>query len=228
MHGPRPFTATGLGDRIHCCTVAWCYGLGMPVTLHLNAAHLTGGQHDNKPESWTEIVGLFPADAIRLRLHLRRYAGERAWAVDHGTVTWRYGDHPDATYPPDAVDVAPLLRDIPRLQAEPQDVALPPRFFTVQWDANGPARTVAPPMREALEQRYRAQGLEPVELGWGWTLKRAAYALSRAEFHLGADSAFMHLAQLYLPPERVWVYTRELTHHTRRLRARGGEVTLCS
>lgn len=235
MHSPRPFTATGLGDRIHCCTVAWCYGKGVPVTLHLNAAHLEGGQFANKVESWIEIVDLFPPEALRLRYHLTRYTTERAWATETGAPTWRYSDHPTRRDAPDAVDATPLLRDLPRLRAAPQDIELPPRFFTVQWDANGAQRTVTAEQRQVLELRYRAQGLEPVVLGGQatdhhlrWSLPHAAYALSRAEFHLGADSAFMHLALLYLPPERVRIYTRELTHHTRRARDNGAEVTLCS
>lgn len=228
MHGPRPFTATGLGDRIHQCTVAWCFA---PAVLHLNADHLRGGQFNNKPESWFEIVGLFPPGAVRLELHTRSFTSERAWMNEAGAAVWRYGDYPSPSDPPEAVDVEPALRSIPRLRAEAQDVELPDRFFTVQWDANGSRRTVPPEMRRALEARH--PGLEPVVIGGEaqeplrWSLKHIAYALSRAEFHLGADSAFMHLALLYLPPERLRVYTRELTHHTRRARANGAEVTLC-
>ena len=216
MDGTRPFTAAGLGDRIHHCTVAWCYG--PPVTLHLAEQHVTGGQFANKAESWREVIALFPPGAITVVVDGAR-----------GRV-FRYGDAPMLTDTPEALDATPLLRCIPRLAAVPQDVALPKRFVTVQWDANGRSRTAPPERRAAILADY---GCEAVVVGGEaddplrWSLPHIAYAMSRAEAHVGADSAFMHLAQLYLPPQRIHIWTQGWTHHTRRLKANGGRVTMC-
>jgi hypothetical protein len=218
MDGLRPFTAAGLGDRIHHCTVAWC--LGPPVTLHLAEQHLRGGQFGNKPESWREIVELFPAGAITL-------GTDRSLGP-----LFRYGDYPMPTDGPEMVDAEPLLRRIPLLTPEPQAIDLPDRFVTVQWDANGPSRTAPGEQRRVIAEQLRSEGLATVTVGgeaddlMRWSLKHVAWAMSRAAGHVGADSAFMHLAMLYMPAERIQIHTRKLTHHTRRLRANGGQVTV--
>lgn len=220
IDGSRPFTTSGLGDRIHHCTVAWC--LGPPVTLHLAPQHMQGGQFGNKPESWREIAALFPPGSITIQVD----AKPGPWP------TFRYGDHPAPTDTPEALDATPLLRSIPLLEAEPQDIDLPGRFCTVQWDANGPSRTIPPEQRRAITERLRSDGLEVVTVGGDakgplrWSLRAIAWAVSRSEGHVGADSAFMHLALLYKPYPSVQVHTQRLTHHTRRLRANGAQVTL--
>jgi ADP-heptose:LPS heptosyltransferase len=102
-------------------------------------------------------------------------------------------------------------------------MALPERFVTVQWDAGGPKRTLPLREREAIMARYPAcvvVGGE-AEGDLRWSLKHIAYAMSRAEAHVGVDSAFLHLAQLYLPPERIHLYGPSLSLHAKRARVRG-------
>lgn len=220
MDGRRPFTASGLGDRIHHCTVAWC--LGPPVTLHLAPQHMQGGQFGNKPESWQEIVGLFPPGAITIEVD----AKPGPWPV------FRYGDQPAPTDTPAAIDAEPLLRRVPPLEAEPQEMDLPVRFVTAQWDANGPSRTIPVEGRGAIVAELRRQGIDILTVGGEaegplrWSLRHIAWAMTRSEGHVGADSAFMHLALLYKPYPSVQVHTRRLTHHTQRVRANGAQVVL--
>ncbi len=197
-HGDRPFTAAGLGDRIHSVTLAWAYGQGEPVTLHLSRQHLTGGQFGNKPESWAEIVALFPAGMIELSL-------------EPCDVTYRYGDHP-GPHEPAGFDIAPYLKRIPLLADGPRE-----DYVTAQWDAGGPGRRVRrPDIPNAVIVGGEASG------DMRWSLRAIGAVMARADAHVGVDSAFFHLAQLYLPMERIHLYHRDrVSHHVRRARDNG-------
>ena len=194
----RPYTATGLGDRIHGVTLAWAYGQGEPVTLHLAPEHLTGGQFGNKPESWAEIVALFPAGAITLSL-------------EPGGEIYRYGDYPGPREPR-GLDIVPYLRDFPLLADGPRG-----DYVTAQWDANGPGRRVP---RPRIENAVIVGGEAEGDLRW--SLAAIGQLMARARGHVGVDSAFMHLAQLYMPRERITIYHREaMSHHVKRARDNG-------
>jgi hypothetical protein len=197
-HSDKPFTAAGLGDRIHSITLAWAYGQGEPVTLHLSPQHLAGGQFGNKPESWAEIVALFPAGMIALSL-------------DPCEVTYRYGDHPGPQEPA-GFDIAPYLKRIPLLADGPRD-----HYFTAQWDAGGPGRRVRrPDIPNTVIVGGKATG------DMRWSLKAIGEVMARAEGHVGVDSAFFHLAQLYMSPERITLYHgAKVSHHVRRARDNG-------
>lgn len=198
--GKRPYTATGLGDRIHFATLAW---IEAPAVLHLTRAQVTGGQFGNKPESWAEIVSLFPEGAISVQAHDYEPKSNRDWL--------------------DYLQIADLPTygrwEFPLLKAKPFILDLPERFYTAQWDANGPSRCVTQPP---------AQDLPTVIVGGQaegalrWSLEVIAYAMSKAEGHVGVDSAFFHLAQLYMPMERIRIYHREkVSHHVERAKAHG-------
>ena len=232
----RPFTCTGLGDRIHTVTVGWCYG--PPVTLHLTKDKWQGGQFGNKPQSWAEIIGLFPANTIRLQVHNVHGLSEREWvqylqAQGHDARPYWYSDHPAKQEQAERIDIAPYLTDIPRLHAQQQDIELPRAYVTAQWDANGAARRVANPGR--IEQGYGRAGYTILRVGGEaedsrlrWSLPHIAYAMSRAAYHVGVDSAFMHLAQLYMEAERIHLYNTQAnpSHHVRRLLDRGGRLNV--
>lgn len=237
-HPTRTFTTPGLGDRIHQCICGWV--CGPPVTLHLTADKWSGGQFRNKPESWAEIVALFPKRSLTLQVHPVSGLREPDWWAylrKHGIEAepfW-YGDHPGQHEPPVALDIAPLLKRIPPLTAAPQRVALPARFFTVQWDSNDPKRSLTKEQRARVLDRYCEDGYEPVTVGGEaadplrWSLKHIAFAMSRAAFHVGVDSAFMHLAQLFMPWERIHVYNQPggfFSHHALRARDNGAPINL--
>jgi hypothetical protein len=200
LYSPRPFTATGLGDRIHWATIAWTLA---PATLHLTRAQVTGGQFGNKPESWAEIVSLFPAGSVAVQTHDFQPTSETEWLAHCGAERFDYAD----------------MRRIPLLTAEAHNASLPERFYTAQWDANGPSRAVRkPPTFDLPTVVVGGQAKDPLR----WSLKAIAYAMSRAEGHVGVDSAFFHLAQLYLPPERIRIYHRDSpSHHVLRARDNG-------
>ncbi len=219
----RSYTCTGLGDRIHTVTIGWAYSQSHgPVTLHLTADKMTGGQFGNKPESWKEIVGLLPAGQVRLRSHAVSPATETEWLAYLGdeVETYHYGDYPGKHEAKVGFDVSQYLKHIPRLAAKPQEIELPRWFVTVQWDAGGSSRRIDKANRVADE--YRRRGYEVVMVGGEatgdlrWSLPHIAYAMSKAAHHVGVDSAFLHMAQLYMPCDSIHLYGNPLSHHAKR------------
>jgi hypothetical protein len=237
-----PFTAPGLGDRIHSAIIGWVYGqcTGSSVTLHLTHDKAYGGRFGNKSDSWKEIVSLFPVGSLRLQHHGVLPATERDWlAYLRGAgieaEMYSYGDY-SGKYPTPGFDVTPSLKSIPLLTAEEQSVKLPAKFFTVQWDASAKSRSIPTDQRAAVMERYRRTGYKHVVVGGEsddpqlrWSLKCIAYAMSKAAFHVGVDSAFFHLAQLYMPWERIHLYGMPggfRSHHALRARDNGSPINL--
>jgi hypothetical protein len=106
----------------------------------------------------------------------------------------------------------------------------------VQWDSNQRGRTITAAARTSVIARYRADGIEPVVVGGeatqknlGWSLKHIAYAMSKAAFHVGVDSAFMHMAMLYMPIKRIHLYNEPegfYSHHALRAKDNGAVINL--
>jgi len=228
------FTATGLGDRIHSVTLAWCYSRAhnTPVTIHLTKSKQIGGQFDNKKQSWQEILTLFPAGSVSIGYHDYEPTDESDWiqylknqAID-AEIFW-YKDHPGPHESPAKLDISQYLTvDIPLLTAEYVDMQLPERFVTCQWDSNDRARTLKPHLRGMVMDNYKRLGYEVVTVGGespdkdlNWSLKHIAYAMSKADMHVGVDSAFMHMAFLYKPYKKIHLYNEPngfFSHHFRR------------
>lgn len=216
----RPFTATGLGDRIHAVTIAWSYSQAhrTPVTLHVTAPMMEGGEFGNKPESWREILSLLPPGNVELRAHRVSPRTEAEWIRHCGAEPYEYTDY----LPRYGFDAVPYLKAIPLLDAEPQQVVLPPRFFTTQWDAGGPAR----------RRPRNVSGYDGVAVTVGgegvvfrWDLKLIAYAMSKAYAHVGVDSAFFHLAQLYMPIGQIHLHCGDRrSHHVLRAADNGARI----
>lgn len=232
-----PYTTPGLGDRIHSAIIGWVCG---PATLHLTDDKWHGGQFGNKSDSWKEIVGLFPQGSLRLEHHAVLPETEREWlaylkrrGVD--AEAYSYGDYPGKFDTVAGFDVTPYLKRIPSLTSAQQDMNLPARFFTVQWDSNAKSRSIPKDRQGSIIERYRRTGCKPVVVGGEasgdlrWSLKHIAYAMSKAEFHVGVDSAFFHLAQLYMPWERIHLYGMPdgyRSHHALRARDNGAQINL--
>lgn len=229
----NPFTTTGLGDRIHSLTLAWAYHnvYNVPVTIHLTKSKQIGGQFDNKKQSWQEILDLFPKDTVQIAYHDYEPKDEKDWiqylkdSKIHAEIFW-YKDHPGPHETPVKLDISQYLGKIPKLKADPVDLILPERFVTTQWDSTDSARTLRPHLREMVMDNYKRQGYEVITVGGespdknlNWSLKHIAYAMSKADFHVGVDSAFMHMAFLYMPFSKVHLYNEPngfYSHHFRR------------
>jgi hypothetical protein len=173
---------------------------------------MTGGQFNNKAQSWAEIVALFPAGSVAIEPHDFSPANQKEWKAHVGAESWWYGDYPGPRERAERIDISEYLRRVPLLKAKPT-CKLPGRFVTVQWDAGGNSRRVSQTaQRKALELHP-----EPFTVGGGGSVAEAAGAMSKAEGHVGVDSAFFHLAQLYLPPKRIHLcYRHGMSHHVKR------------
>jgi hypothetical protein len=230
VHSQRPYTCAGLGDRIHTVTLGWV--LQEPTTLHLTADKMAGGQFGNKPESWAEIVALFPKGSVSVCPHLIMPGSESEWLryLGNGVESYSYYDYPGQFEQRAALDISQYLKRIPPLTAEPQDIELPERFVTVQWDAGGKSRTIPEEPRRRVLERYGCPavvvGGEATDERLRCSMKHIAYAMSRAELHVGVDSAFMHMAQLYMRPERIHLYGHGQSHHLKRAVDNGAKLNL--
>lgn len=211
------------------------------MTLHLSADKMTGGEFNNKAESWAEIVELFPPGRVVIQFHDQLPKTESGWlnylrgqGID--AQTYHYGDFVESA---DSLDISKYMLDFPLIEAAPQQVKLPinaglKAYVTEQWDSNGAGRRLA----DALRKKVMAGYSPALTVGgkakgpFRWSLKNIAYAISRAEYHVGVDSAFMHLAMLYLPANRIRVYSqlKNYSHHVHRIIARGATLNagLCN
>lgn len=227
-----PFVAPGLGDRIHCVTLGWAFSKAhdVPVVLHLNRKKQTDGPFGNKRDSWNEVLNLFPKSHVELMFHDFEPRTEKSW-VSYleicgfpAEVFW-YQDHPGKFETPHPLEISQYLHTIPLVPAEDlgHELALPSRFVTVQWDSMQYGRTLPPEQQEAVTECYKREGYETIVVGGKAadpllknSLRHIAYAMSKAELHVGVDSAFMHMAFLYLPHERIHIYNRKQgyqSHH---------------
>jgi hypothetical protein len=235
----RAYTTPGLGDRIHSCIVGWLHG--PPVTLHLDKTKIQGGRFGNKPESWKEIVSLFPAGSLHIRVHDIEPSTERGWleylySKGLEIEPYFYGDYPGPFESQSGYDISARFKSIPLLTGKSYIASLPKRFVTVQWDANGKARSISGGDQGRILRRYAQDGLEAVVVGGEaktdelrWSLKHIASAMLKAEAHVGVDSGFFHMAQLYMPWERIHLYNLPggfHSHHALRARDNGAKINL--
>lgn len=226
------FTATGLGDRFHCVTIGWVFSQAhnVPVVLHLTKKKQSGGQFSNKLESWYEVLSLFPAGHVDLMLHDFEPPDESSWlgyleSKGFPAETHWYQDHPGRFETPQPLEISHYLRGIPQIPAEDlsEEISLPQRFVTVQWDSNEDKRTLPVDQQEEVMKRYQQEGYEAVVVGGKATdpllknsLRHIAYAMSKAKLHVGVDSAFMHMAFLYFPHANIHLYNQRKgfqSHH---------------
>ena len=163
------YGAPGLGDRIHSILLSYNYGLmeNSPVTLHLTKYQW----NRHKPESWPEIINLFPKDSVAIMPHLDCEPKDNADFVSyvrqqgydaHAQI---YADYPQRFEPKEGIDLTAYLRYFPQLDAQPQDIKLPKKFITVQFDSTSKKRMIKPKQRQAIQHDggNHANNLNPAE-----------------------------------------------------------------
>jgi hypothetical protein len=227
-----PYTCPGLGDRVHSLLIAYQYGKkhGFPVTVHI-----TLDKHDKKkPQSWKEILSLFPPGSLKVMAHpikaipdkeWRAYLRHRGWDCP----SYCYGDSPHRLDRQDAdLDISEYLRDLPRLSSPLKDEAdLPEKFLTCQWDAVGTnmSRRLGKKQVEGILQRYRQDGYGTIQVGIDQSLREIGHLMSGADLHVGMDSGMMHMAMLYMDYEQLHIYrSKFVSHHAHRVFKNGGKA----
>jgi hypothetical protein len=234
-----PFTAPGLGDRIHLLTLAWCYSVAtsLPVTLHVTKDKFEG----KKEASFYEILELFPEGKIHIQMHEVSGISDSSWLGylrerNINAEMFSYNDHLGRYESREKLDISKYIVSIPLLQKPnmEESLNLSQKYVTSQWDSTAPTRTLEKDKREKVLQNYRDLGYKIVTVGGEsesellrTSIRDIASVMSRAEYHVGVNSGFMHLAFLYLPFEKIHVYNEPKgywEHHILRARDNGCEV----
>jgi ADP-heptose:LPS heptosyltransferase len=104
----------------------------------------------------------------------------------------------------------------------------------MQIDATSIQRRPTTEQIDQLYKKFNNLGCEIVVVGGEATdpaLRRApgaGYAMSRAQYHVGVDSGYLHLAQLYFQPDNIYLYTNrdegKWEHHLKMARDNGCHI----
>lgn len=223
--GDRPYTAPGLGDRLHGAYVAYQYGRkhNTPVTIHLtdDKWSVAGGvKSDKKKKSWAEIISLFPEGALQVQPHPVENLTEDNWleylkSKGYDAEIFYYKDaikmHPNETVVP--LEISEYLKTPLMLDAEKVDLELPKKFITTQWDSTDVGRTLSPIVKSQILSEYQSKGYKVLVVGGESenallrdSLKHVAYAMSKADKHVGCDSGFFHMALMYFDFKDIVLY----------------------
>jgi hypothetical protein len=93
-----------------------------------------------------------------------------------------------------------------------KDISLPEKFVTAQWDAGQLYRLVNrwdPDRITKIENWYKEHGWEVIRIGGEGKYKELDEiynVMSKAEYHIGADSGMMHIAKFILGPDKMHLY----------------------
>jgi len=245
------FTTPGLGDRLQACLIGYNYYKknNTPVQLHLTADKFG---KTSKKESWAEILTLLPEGSVTIKDHPVKDLPEKDWIKylkqnNIDAETYYYSDFPGRYEIPEGCeeifDAVEYLKTYPEIKVPEVDIDLPKKFVTAQFDSNGvPSwkdipgdfRKIPSLKVQELFNQCKSVGYEVIIVGGEskdnrlngpGCLKNIAYVMSKAKYHMGADSGFFHLANMVLPRNKIRLYIRGGTsHHTLRARSNGVKV----
>ena len=86
------------------------------------------------------------------------------------------------------------------------------KFITTQWDAGQLYRLVDrwdPDRINNIESHYKKLGFDIIKIGGQGqykNLKDIMYIISKAKYHVGADSGMNHIAKFIIPIENIHIY----------------------
>ncbi|MBG11224.1 MAG: hypothetical protein CMD92_08715 [Gammaproteobacteria bacterium] len=234
-----PYGCPGFGDIVHSCLIAYNYGLhhNDSATLHI-APHQ---YNRDKPQTWKQVIELFPEGSVNLKVHDFSIENDKLF-LEHVQLTF-----PDALlhyyekYPGKLQNVLQpsffvdkYMKTYPCLSAKEQNVKLPSKFVTAQFDPTSKKRKLKTEQLQQLKDNWSKKGYEILFVGGQASdplLKTApyvGYAMSKAHAHLGVDSGYMHLAQIYFEPKNIYIYTNrkesQWEHHLKMFRDNGANI----
>lgn len=241
--GDRPFTCPGLGDRIHALLTARQYGIkhNTPVTVHItdDKWSVAGGvKSDKKKISWAEIINLFPENTVDVKPWPVENLYENEWisylnkkGID--AEIYYYKDtaymHPNENKTD--LEMSQYLKKPLLLKPKDVSIKLPKKFITVQWDSTDAGRNISEILLTEIYSKYNCEHVHVGGQSKDNLLKNSlahiGYAMSKAEYHVGVDSGMMHVAQLYLPHEKIHIYNQVngyKSHHLVRAEMNGSKV----
>lgn len=234
-----PYGIPGIGDLVHTALITYNYGKfhNQPATMHI-------GPHQynrDKPQIWKEIINLFPKNSVHIQVHDFHIENDKLF-FDHVLQTY-----PDALlhyyekYPGKCQQVLQpsffvdeYLKTFPCLPANPVDIKLPNKFVTAQFDTTSNKRKLTPQQLQQVKEVWNNKGYELLLVGGQATtpllktLSGAGYAMSKAYAHVGVDSGYLHLAHMYFPANKIYVYCKipedRWSHHQRLMRDNGIKI----
>ena len=223
------YSCAGFGDIVHTCTLVYEYALAHnePVTLHITERH----NSRNKPAIWKSIMGLLPQEKMFLKVH------EDKFSTDSEFIQHVNKEYPDAvlhyykSYPGKFQKLqAPFvyiddnyLANWNTIHANPSVIKLPEKFVTAQFDSQSKKRSMDTEQKHSIIKRWRDKGYEVIVIGgegkqeFQTNDNNIAYALSKADYHIGVDSGMMHFARLFKEPGQIYMYAKgpetKWSHH---------------
>ncbi len=234
----QKFTAQGLGDRFHLVSLAYQISRTerKVTTLHLATNHT----QDYKLNSFKEILELFPPGNVVLEFHPLEFTNNQNWR-DYLQSKYPYvqsigyADHPGWLETNIDIDASAYLHN--RFLISPScehALDLPEKFVVYQWDSTGSDRRIEKEAIDQIEKKYLELGYEKIVVGGEAInvllrncLACASKAISNADFFVGVDSGFMHVALQVLPTQQIHLYTsvnRYWSHHSFRALESGVKV----
>jgi len=198
----------------------------------------------HKPDSWPEIISLFPEGKIFIEKHLDHEPKDNESFLEFvknlgykNAEEQIYDDFPQRFEPKKGIHCSRYLKLFPNLSAKvQQDLNLPNNnFITVQFDSTSKNRMMKQKNRQQILAKYK--NYEKIIVGGESSnpllknsLAHIAFAMSKAKFHVGVDSGFLHMSQLYFNPEKIHIYTTrdpsKWSHHLRRGYNNGMKINL--
>ena len=232
-----PYTTPGLGDMTHTVLIGYLYTVknNTPVTLHLTEDKW----NRDKPETYQALLELLPPGKVFIKVHpvqnisdfdFIKYIAEQGDTAE----LYCYMDvrHQYDTVQP--IDISEYFKIYPCLRPLPvfNDLNLPAKFVTSQWDSTAEKRRLSPNQVDSIKQYYRNQGYEIITVGGEAdnpllkrSLKHIGYTMAHADYHIGVDSGYMHFAQLYFKPDQIHIYVdddcHKWSHHLTRAKNNG-------
>ncbi len=249
----KPYTVPGLGDRLHALLMAYNYSLiyNEQVTLHLTKDKYF---REDKKNSWTEILNLFPSNRIFIQPHHVENIPEAEWIeyLKNKNIiakTYFYSDYPhknDFSVVHDHLfDATQIMNYYPCIKPAPVNINLPENFVTAQFDCNNipwykdeikDNRKIPSTKIKEIISNYKANTYDTIfiggdgnaELKGPGNLSNIAYAMSMSKGHIGAESGFLIMAQMYKKPNEITIYInkdiKSCSHHVLRNEKNGAKI----
>jgi hypothetical protein len=230
----RRYTTPGLGDRIHTLMIGYLFSQAKKdqVTLHLTSDKGI----ERKLKSYNELLKLFPKDTVHLQIHDVSGLPEIKWIqylqaknIDAKPYFYKDYQHLNKLDTTEEIDISKYFRNFTPLKFSQKSLfSLPTeKFIVTQFDSTDKQRGIKKQIVDKILKNYEDLRYKKIVIGGDATedllksthpdnIINTAYAISKAEYYVGVDSAMMHMASMYLPAEKMHLYHTgavEKSHH---------------